>query len=77
MKNLLVDQTGTVRCNKCKGRNFIYKRTFRSKFMGMFCLLTKKKAKCVGCGEYNDTGNVKHWHDPALQQPGVQPPTAP
>lgn len=70
MKNLLVDQTGQLRCSSCKGKTFIYKRTFRSKFwLGIFCLLTKKKAKCLSCGEYNDTGNAQQWRDPSIQAP--------
>lgn len=56
MKNAQFTDDGEMRCRKCGGTNFKMKRTFRSKLgFGVSSLLTKKKAKCLQCGKYNDT----------------------
>ena len=55
MKNAKFGE-GAMRCWHCGGTSFKMKRTFRSKLgFGVSSLLTKKKAKCLQCGKYNDT----------------------
>jgi hypothetical protein len=66
MQDIRIDDEGNFRCWKCGGKNFDEKRTFRSKAaLGVGALLTHKKLKCLGCGEYNDTGNAKPFTGPA------------
>ena len=56
MRMVKFDETGVMRCQKCGGSEFKMKRTFRSKLaVGVGALLTKKKAKCLKCGKFNDT----------------------
>lgn len=56
MKNARFDDDGAMRCFHCGSRSFKMKRTARSKLIfGVGALVTKKKAKCLQCGRYNDT----------------------
>ena len=60
MKMVKFDEDGVMRCHKCDGINFKMKRTVRAKIIGWVtigigALATKKKAKCLQCGKYNDT----------------------
>lgn len=65
MKDVRIDQAGGLRCWNCGSKQFAEQRTLRSKVaFGVGALLTKKKLKCVVCGEYNDTGNAKPWQGP-------------
>lgn len=62
MKDIRIDGDGNFVCWKCGGRNFLYKRTSRSKWMSAgvgSALFTHKKLKCQNCGEYNQTGNAQ------------------
>lgn len=60
MRNVRVDEHGNLVCWKCGTGNLLPKRTTRSKvIVGVGALATKKKLKCLACGEYNDTGNAK------------------
>lgn len=71
MKNVRVDTTGELRCWNCGSTSFNEKRTLRSKaLVGVGALLTKKKLKCVLCGEYNDTGNAQPYKGPAKKRLG-------
>jgi len=55
MKNAQFGE-GAMRCWHCGGTSFKMKRTVRSKMaVGVGALVTKKKAKCLQCGKYNDT----------------------
>ena len=55
MKNAGFTDDGEMRCWKCGSQSFKMKRTGRSKLgMGVGALMTKKKAKCLKCGKYND-----------------------
>lgn len=67
MQDVRIDDDGNMRCWNCGGKNFRQKRTFRSKVLGGFILslLTKKKLKCLHCGEYNDVGSAKPYDGPA------------
>lgn len=65
MKDVRIDQAGELRCWNCGSKQFTEQRTLRSKVaFGVGALLTKKKLKCVICGEYNDTGNAKSYDGP-------------
>lgn len=60
MRNVRVNEHGELVCWKCGSKNLLAKRTTRSKVaVGVGALATKKKLKCLACGEYNDTGNAK------------------
>jgi putative oligomerization/nucleic acid binding protein len=66
MKDIEVDEEGRQRCWNCGGMNFTQQRTARSKVaFGVGALLTKKKLRCVHCGEYSDVGNAKPYRGPA------------
>ena len=66
MKDIRVDDSGDQRCWNCGGKNFTQQRTMRSKVaFGVGAVLTKKKLRCVQCGEYNDVGNAKPFTGPA------------
>ena len=54
MKNAQFNQ-GVMRCWNCGSTGFKMKRTGRAKLFGLVALATKKKAKCLQCGRYNDT----------------------
>jgi ribosomal protein L33 len=65
MKDVRVDDSGTLHCWNCGSENFTEQRTTRAKVLvGVGALLTKKKLKCVVCGEYNDTGSAKPYKGP-------------
>jgi DNA-directed RNA polymerase subunit RPC12/RpoP len=65
MKDVRIDQAGELRCWNCGSKQFTEQRTLRSKVaFGVGALLTKKKLKCVICGEYNDTGSAKPYNGP-------------
>lgn len=71
MKDILVDQSGNMRCPNCKGRNFDMGRTKKNKVLGFATVgvglfVADKKAKCLVCGEWSKTGNAKKWHDSSL-----------
>ena len=77
MKNIRIDNDGEFRCHNCGQKNFLTKRTARSKVIGAATLgvaavpavmMTKKKLKCQTCGEYNDTGNAKPYNGPASRK---------
>ena len=73
MKDVCIDADGNLRCWNCGGREqFTHKRTMRAKVIGVGAgvatlgvagavapLVTKKKLKCLLCGEYNQTGNAR------------------
>ncbi|MBP7594315.1 MAG: DUF2510 domain-containing protein [Candidatus Microthrix sp.] len=55
-----MNEHGDLVCWKCGSKNLLAKRTTRSKVVvGVGALATKKKLKCMACGEYNDVGNAK------------------
>lgn len=66
MKDIRVDDDGELRCWNCGSKGLLPKRTARSKVaFGVGALATKKKLKCMVCGEYNATGNAKPYKAPA------------
>ena len=80
MKDILVDQEGTMRCPKCKGRNFDIGRTKKNKIVGFATVgvglfIADKKAKCMTCGEWVKTGDAKQYRDPTLDTT-QSPPTS-
>jgi DNA-directed RNA polymerase subunit RPC12/RpoP len=65
MKDVRIDQAQELRCWNCGSKQFTEQRTLRSKVaFGVGALLTKRKLKCVICGEYNDTGSAKPYNGP-------------
>ena len=67
MKDIRVDNQGRQRCWNCGGTSFNMKRTVRSKMMvGVGTMVTKKKLKCLSCGEFNDVGSAKPYTGPCL-----------
>ncbi|MPY95460.1 MAG: DUF2510 domain-containing protein [Acidimicrobiia bacterium] len=69
MKDIRVDSLGRQRCWNCGGTNFTQQRTLRSKVtVGVGALATKKKLRCVSCGEYNDVGSAKPYNGPASKR---------
>lgn len=69
MKDIRIDQTGQQRCWNCGARHFTEQRTMRSKVaLGVGAVLTKKKLRCVRCGEYNDVGAAKTYDGPAARK---------
>lgn len=82
MKDILVDQGGSMRCPKCKGRNFDIGRTKKNKIVGFATVgvglfIADKKAKCMACGEWVKTGDAKPSRDPALVAKAVNSPQRP
>ena len=69
MKDVRIDQAGELRCWNCGSKQFTEQRTLRSKVaFGVGALLTKRKLKCVICGEYNDTGGAKPYNGPEARK---------
>lgn len=65
MKDIRIDNQGRQRCWHCGGTNFNLKRTVRSKMVvGVGAMATKKKLKCLSCGEFNDVGSAKPYTGP-------------
>lgn len=65
MKDIRIDGDGHERCWNCGAKGFTQQRTARSKLLvGVGTVLTKKKLRCVRCGEYNDVGNGKPYKGP-------------
>ncbi|MED5264698.1 MAG: hypothetical protein VYA88_01010 [Actinomycetota bacterium] len=55
MKDVWIDEYGEQRCWSCSGNDFTAKRPMRSiLLLGGLALLTKKKLKCLNCGEFNE-----------------------
>lgn len=76
MKNVLIDQTGELRCPKCHAKHFDVSRPAGAFLaMGLGGLAAKKQANCLVCGYSSKTGKAERWMDPALvmAQPDVQP----
>jgi Zn finger protein HypA/HybF involved in hydrogenase expression len=73
MRDILIDQTGQLRCPKCGGRNFDAQRSLKAKVMfGVGALLAPKRLKCLNCGEMSKGGNAQPWNDPSITPPPAQ-----
>lgn len=64
-----MDEDGELRCWNCGSKGMRQKRTGRAHIIGwatvgVGALATKKKLKCMVCGEYNDTGSAKPYTGP-------------
>lgn len=75
MRNVRIDTIGQLRCWNCGMNSFKRKRTMRAKVIGtatvgLGALVTKKKAQCEACNEYNDLGNAKPYKGPASKRLG-------
>ena len=82
MQDIRFDEDGEPRCWNCGSKAFQAKRTTRSKLAGGIAaitlvgapiaaagvLSTKKKLKCLRCGEYNDVGDGKPYEGPASEK---------
>jgi hypothetical protein len=60
MRAVRVDQYGELHCWNCLSTNFERTRTVRSTVISAVGGRdSKKRLKCLVCGEYNDVGNAK------------------
>lgn len=77
MKQVCIDESGELRCWKCGSKNLETRRTSGGKFFGAAvgivalgplgaagALAAKKRIRCQGCGQYNETGNPQKWVPP-------------
>lgn len=83
MRDVQVDDEGRLRCPSCGGAQFDRERTAAAKItgtatIGVGVFLTKKRMRCLVCGEWSKSGNAQRVPAASPSTPllGAFPPVA-